>query len=450
VGGSETHLRRLSLVRAAAGIFPNPIAAELGMSVTDASAVIRPPTRPVSFIGSDREFWRILLRGALLLMVTLGLYRFWLTNDIRRFLWANTEIDGRPLEYSGTAIELLHGFLVAFAIILPIYTLYFITALELSGYSKPLTYIAIAILVCLSQYGIYLARRYRLTRTVFRGLRFHQTGSALDYSIHAVFWWGLTALTLGFAYPFARAALERFKLGNTFYGDLQGRFEADGWSLFVRIFPMWLAVLVPALVTFASLAPIRWTTLFAATRGSGEAMARIVQSAPAFADANLVAIMAGCICLILIALLLPAFHAMSVRWWISGIRFGEIAAVSHLRTRDVYAAYLRFAGWALVFALAILIAIYFAFDLKGLMFDGDRSKASEIATVLMVVGFYIVSAFGLITLYQTMVRLQVWRHAADTLELAGYKSALAHVHAVGDAGSPLGEGIADVLNVGGL
>ena len=117
------------------------------MSVTDATAVIRPPTTPVSFIGSDREFRYILLRGALLLIVTLGIYRFWLTNDIRRFLWANTEIDGRPLEYSGTAIELLHGFLVAFAIILPIYTLYFVTALELSGYSRPLTYVAIAMLV---------------------------------------------------------------------------------------------------------------------------------------------------------------------------------------------------------------------------------------------------------------------------------------------------------------
>ena len=40
-----------------------------------------------------------------------------------------------------------------------------------------------------------------------------------------------------------------------------------------------------------------------------------------------------------------------MRWWISGIRFGEIAAVSHLRTRDVYFAYLRFIGWLLVFAL---------------------------------------------------------------------------------------------------
>ena len=76
------------------------------MSVTDASAVPGPPAGAVRFIGPEREFWRIVLRGAVLLMVTLGLYRFWLATDIRRFLWANTEIDGQSLEYSGTALEL--------------------------------------------------------------------------------------------------------------------------------------------------------------------------------------------------------------------------------------------------------------------------------------------------------------------------------------------------------
>ena len=48
----------------------------------------------VRFLGQRRAYWRLLIRGALLLIVTLGIYRFWLTTDARRFLWANTEIDG--------------------------------------------------------------------------------------------------------------------------------------------------------------------------------------------------------------------------------------------------------------------------------------------------------------------------------------------------------------------
>ena len=42
-------------------------------------------------------FWHLLVRGAVLLMFTLGIYRFWLTTDIRRFLWSNTELAGETL-----------------------------------------------------------------------------------------------------------------------------------------------------------------------------------------------------------------------------------------------------------------------------------------------------------------------------------------------------------------
>jgi uncharacterized membrane protein YjgN (DUF898 family) len=54
-------------------------------------------------------------------LITAGFYRFWLSTDIRRSLWANTSIDGDTLEYTGTAKELLLGFLFALAILVPVY-----------------------------------------------------------------------------------------------------------------------------------------------------------------------------------------------------------------------------------------------------------------------------------------------------------------------------------------
>ncbi|HET9175437.1 MAG TPA: DUF898 family protein, partial [Pseudolabrys sp.] len=75
----------------------------------------------VRFLGQRRAYWRLLIRGAALLMLTLGIYRFWLATDVRRFLWSNTEIAGEPLEYTGTALELLLGFLIAIAILIPVY-----------------------------------------------------------------------------------------------------------------------------------------------------------------------------------------------------------------------------------------------------------------------------------------------------------------------------------------
>src|SRR5580692_5794355 len=88
------------------------------------------PPVPVSFTGERRKFFRLLARGAALELVTVGFYRFWLATDIRRHLWSHTVIDGDAAEYTGRARELLIGFLVAMAIIVPIYLAYFIAGLE--------------------------------------------------------------------------------------------------------------------------------------------------------------------------------------------------------------------------------------------------------------------------------------------------------------------------------
>jgi uncharacterized membrane protein YjgN (DUF898 family) len=418
--------------------------AETGSAARAANAA----ARHVRFTGPEKDYWRIVVRGAILLMVTLGLYRFWLATDIRRFLWANTEIDGESLEYSGTALELLQGFLFAIALILPIYIAFTITVLDLGAFGSFISTSAVLLLAFMSQYGIYLARRYRLTRTVFRGLRFHQTGSAVHYSICAVWWWGWTVLTLGFAYPFTRAALERFKMRNTWYGDLQGRFVGSGWHLFIRGFLMWLAVLIPMLATAAALVSINWSAVMAALRGGGDVIGRIEKASPGFLGQIGFAITAFAVTLALVALLLPAFHAMVMRWWIAGIRFGEISAVAHLRTRDVYFAYLRFIGYLIAFIAVLLVGVFFGLLILGTFFQ-DGSMLSEFVTVAMMVGTYVVFMLGLITLYNATVTLSVWRLTANSIALSDIRP-IEQVKAAGDASSPLGEGIADVLNLGGI
>src|ERR1043166_4996345 len=94
------------------------------VAATDMSAPV-PPAPPAAgsdgrgaarFVGKEESYWRLMIRGAVFLLLTLGVYRFWLATDQRRFLWANTEIAGDSLEYAGTARELLIGFLIAIAV----------------------------------------------------------------------------------------------------------------------------------------------------------------------------------------------------------------------------------------------------------------------------------------------------------------------------------------------
>ena len=204
-----------------------------------------PPANGVVFNGAESLFWRLLARGAALLLVTLGIYRFWLQTDVRRFLWNNTEIAGDYLEYIGTARELLLGFLVAIVFLGPLYAIFGLASLaaqwlqQLAGRSR---WFAARVL---GQFAVYRARRYRLSRTVYRGIRFHQSGSAWRYAICAMFWWGMIGMTLGLAYPWAQASLERFKMRNTFYGDLRGEFIGSGTRLFFRGVLLWFVVVAP-------------------------------------------------------------------------------------------------------------------------------------------------------------------------------------------------------------
>src|SRR5262245_36109126 len=136
------------------------------MSTLDAAAppaqagTAAPAGGVVRFLGNSRVYWRLLIHGAVLLMFTLGIYRFWLATDVRRFLWSNTELAGEAFEYTGTARELLIGFLIALAILVPLYCVFFIVALgggplgDLSGL------LSFVLLTLLGHYAVYRARRY--------------------------------------------------------------------------------------------------------------------------------------------------------------------------------------------------------------------------------------------------------------------------------------------------
>ena len=118
------------------------------------------------------------------------------------------------------------------------------------------------------------------TRTVYRGIRFHQTGSAWRYAVCAIFWWGMIAMTLGLAYPWAQASLERFKLRNTYYGDLQGHFVGSGTRLFFRGVLFWFVVVGPFLFgLMLAIGAVDWTALGEAMRRGGDDVEGRVEAA---------------------------------------------------------------------------------------------------------------------------------------------------------------------------
>ena len=408
-------------------------------------------TGGVRFLGRRRAYTRLLARGAALLLVSLGLYRFWLMTDVRRFLWSSTEIDGETLEYAGTPIELVLGFLVAIAVLVPVYAGFFIAALDLGPFGGMAGLLAFLGLTVLGQYAVYRARRYRLTRTIFRGLRFTQDGSAWVFAVRAAAWWLATALTLGLAYPFQLASLERYKMRHTYYGALPGRFAGAGWKLFLRGVPMWLLVMAPLALTVAAFVEaVDWSALAdAVAQGGDDVMARVEGGNPALGEIIVFAMLMTGLSVLLAALLYPVFQAVVLRWWTSGLRFGEIEATSSLRIRQVYGAYMRFLWWGLLFAIVLgVLAVPLLILIGMLAGKMPDSGAGDIAASVVGLGGYVVAALGFSTIYRATVQLSLWQLGAEALHLSG-AGRLDAVEARGEASSPLGEGLADALNVGG-
>ena len=163
----------------------------------------------------------------LLNIVTLTVFRFWGRTHFRRRLWADTRVDGEPLEYTGRGMELFLGFVIAiFTLMLPTVGGVFAAQLLLGVEALPFVIAPIYLLLfVLIGVAVFLARRYHLSRTKLRGIRFAQTGSAWGYGFAAFGYAILTGLTLGWYGPAARIRLSRRLWSNAWYGGVPFKFE---------------------------------------------------------------------------------------------------------------------------------------------------------------------------------------------------------------------------------
>jgi uncharacterized membrane protein YjgN (DUF898 family) len=367
-----------------------------------------PPPMPVAFSGSRGEFFDLAKRGAALELVTLGFYRFWLLTDIRRHLWSNTLVDGDAAEYTGRGKELLIGFLVALAILVPVYLGYFLIGLEAEHYQAFASIPLIAFFYLFGQFAIYRTRRYRLTRTVWRGVRFWMTGSGWIYALQASLWGVLMILTLGLILPWRAAALERYKMRHSHYGDLQGSFEGRGWEFFKR--GWWLWLLTPIALYVSPIAPF---------------------------------IYAG-------------YKAVEWRWWLSGIRFGGVRLESSLPKSALIGLYWKVIGWmallGLVFGvyLALCAMLVASMSGEGLteLFKTPELMRSIPLLVLAGLG-YLTLAMALNVVMRVYLTRDLWVIVLGSINISGIEAA-ADVAARGDLANALGEGFADGLDVGGF
>jgi uncharacterized membrane protein YjgN (DUF898 family) len=405
-----------------------------------------PPPLPASqvkvdFSGDRGDFFRLVRNGAGLEVITVGFYRFWLATDIRRHLWSHTSVEGDAPEYTGRGRELLIGFLFALAILVPIYLAYFIVTIEAERYKAFASVPLFLFFYLFGQFAIYRARRYRLTRTVWRGVRFWMDGSGWAYAMRAAGWALLTILTLGAALPWREAALERYKMRHCHYGDLQGSFQGRGSEFFRRGWKLWLAMVLPFVLWI--LFSVAQSVL--RSRGSGATAGLLIGGSTILGLATLIWVFA-------LPFIYGAFKAIEWRWWIAGIRFGEVSFESDLRTTALGDLYWKAIGW---YVLITIIFTAYIFACVGLIVGfGDmahfaaRSQGSLAVTLATVVGY-----LGIIIALNVALRVyllrDVWARVVSSTTVYRLEAA-ANVTAEGELADAVGEGLAGGLDVVGF
>lgn len=211
-------------------------------------------------------FW-MLIKYGFLTIITLGIYRFWAKTKIRQYLWSTVELSGDRFEYHGTAKELFIGFLIALVILVPLSIVNeFISAALSANENNTVTIIysifIYSVFMLLFQFAFYRMRRYQLTRTSWRSIRFNLEKSALRYAAAVTLWIYGYVLTLGIITPWMDAWATNRIMNNTEFGTLKFRCKVEAkhllkpylFSYFITLLPLviYFVLLVLEIKNFAS------------------------------------------------------------------------------------------------------------------------------------------------------------------------------------------------------
>src|SRR3954469_6716222 len=219
--------------------------------------------RAIRFTGNWREYLPIAATNALLIICTLGVYRFWASARQRRYLWSRTEFIDDTLEWTGTGKEMFLGFLIVIAILAPFFLFiqFLFPALIAHGKADAafsLIFLFEIAILYLGGFARFRALRYRLSRTYWHGIRGGSDNPGWNYGGEYLGRLALSFITMFIVYPWAAAGLWRARWNGMSFGPLQFRANLDSeglkgrWALiYAAPFAMLLGAAVLGAIGFA-------------------------------------------------------------------------------------------------------------------------------------------------------------------------------------------------------
>lgn len=389
----------------------------------------------VDYSGRAGRLLALSIKTLALTLLTLGIYRFWMKTRLRRYYWSAIRPGGVPLEYTGTGLEKLLGFLIA-VLFLAVYLGLFNLALSFAGLAffqgHPLALnLSLLAVVPLYFYASFRARAYLLSRTRWRGIRFGMDKGAVAYAAAALGHSVLTVVTLGLMYPRMHFKLEKFVTDRTWFGTLKLK-QGGGWG---PLFRPWIGVLVGIVLLFG-------TSVVAA----------------AVADPAAAVLVLAALVVLVIAFVVYSVAAFRT---LTAAKSAGIGVGFHSRARatTVLRVYiLGGLGLTAVLALAVLalgaaaVALLATLGIDpGRFIALAQAQSLDPYANLMVLAFMVFSYFAIMLLgtafSQVLILQPILRHYASTITLSGTAEIVSAGQREFDEAVEAG-GFADALDVG--
>jgi hypothetical protein len=151
-----------------------------------------------------------------------------------------------------------------------------------------------------------------------------------------------------------------------------------------------------------------------------------------------------------------AYKAVEWRWWVSGIRIGEVRLESTMRKSALIGLYWKVIGWFLLLWLgfigylagcAALVASMHGIALE-MLFKTPALLHSVPLLVLLGIG-YLAMVLAVNVVMRVYLLRDLWARVIATSTIRGIEAA-ADVTARGELANAIGEGFADGLDVAGF
>jgi uncharacterized membrane protein YjgN (DUF898 family) len=213
------------------------------------------PVQKLEYDGTIGALYWIFIKNLLLNIITLTIYRFWGKTNIRRYAWSHTSLQGQRFEYTGRGGELFVGFLIVIGFYVLGIILFTVLTLALGTGAHAIGQIAVGILILYFIFvAQYAAQNYRLTRTLWSGIRGGMTGLAWRYGIKAFLFTLLNIVTLNLATPWVTLRLVEDRFNHSYFGNAKASLQASAKSVYLAFILGIIGTVVGVIVVAAIVA----------------------------------------------------------------------------------------------------------------------------------------------------------------------------------------------------